>query len=208
MKPKPAWKPILEGPLAERAREAVRAIAGELREEPKAEPKPEGEAAGSPQRDLSLAGGKPGLAVFFAYLAQAEPDANHEETAFRCLQESIDGLPQLGLYPSLYSGLSGVAWATEHLAGRVYEPGDEDPNEEIDEFLNVLMTRSPWPGDYDVVSGLVGYGLYALERLSRPKAKEVLEKIVQRLDEIAEKKDGQVTWLTSPTSPLGGCEMT
>ena len=39
--------------------------------------------------------------------------------------------------------------------------------------------------DYDLIIGLVGIGVYALERLPRTSARECIELIVDRLDETA-----------------------
>ena len=58
---------------------------------------------------------------------------------------------------------------------------------------------SPWRGHYDLISGLVGFGVYALERLPRAGGRECLERVVARLAETAERRpDGTVTWRTGP----------
>src|SRR5262249_36055361 len=52
--------------------------------------------------------------------------------------------------------------------------------------------------DYDLINGLVGFCVYALERLSRPAALACLERIVERLAETAEQRPDGVTWWTNP----------
>jgi hypothetical protein len=52
--------------------------------------------------------------------------------------------------------------------------------------------------DYDLVSGLVGLGVYALERLPRPRARRALELIVDRLAELSETRPDGTTWHTPP----------
>lgn len=101
--------------------------------------------------------------------------------------------------PSLYVGFTGVAWATAHLAGHTVDSDSEDdPNEDIDDALNGYLTRSPWADDFDLVSGLVGLGVYALERLPRPGARAMLERVIDRLHESSERTSQGITWHTSP----------
>jgi lantibiotic modifying enzyme len=80
----------------------------------------------------------------------------------------------------------------------LFEPDDEDLNAAIDETLIDYLKRSPWEDDYDLVGGLVGIGVYALERLPRASAAKCLKVIVDRLDETAERKAEGITWLTHP----------
>jgi hypothetical protein len=61
-----------------------------------------------------------------------------------------------------------------------------------------VLRRTPWPGDYDLVSGLVGLGVYALERIARPTGPEMLERVVAHLDERARPYDDGITWFTEP----------
>jgi hypothetical protein len=58
------------------------------------------------------------------------------------------------------------------------------------------LALSPWPGDYDLISGLVGFGVYALDRLPRPLAAACLERVVERLDELAQRDGDRVSWHT------------
>jgi lantibiotic modifying enzyme len=183
------WSPLLAGRLRAQALEAVQAIARSL--------------STSKFRPVeadrgSLVGGHAGLAVFFTYLKQAGLANRRSKLAERFLDEAADAVAETSLTPSLFEGFTGVAWATEHLAGRLFDPDEEDANEEIDEALLDYVTQSPWTDDYDLVGGLVGIGVYALERLPRPEAKRLLELVIERLAESAERGRQGVTWHTSP----------
>ena len=176
-----AWGQLLDGELAARAEDVVTEIADALA----------GISAVSP---TSLAGGGPGIGLFFAYLASVRPGQGHEERAGRLLDAGFDGVAAALLDSSLFVGFSGVAWTAEHVLGGA----DDDPSASIDEALRELLAASPWRGDYDLVTGLVGLAVYALERMPRPSARECLELILDRMVEMAERRDGRATWRTPP----------
>jgi lantibiotic modifying enzyme len=187
------WQPLLVGDLAEQAWEAIRAIARALESMPLS-------------TEASLAGGTAGLALFHGYLSKAvgaEAEV-HAALAEDCLDEAIEALATTSMSAGLYSGFTGIAWAVEHLH-RVLAVGetevssdDEDINQEIDDAILSLLSRSPWKESYDLISGLVGFGVYALERFPRPAAVSCLEAVLDRLDEIAERHEQGVTWFTPP----------
>ena len=72
------------------------------------------------------------------------------------------------------------------------------PIQDIDEALYAYVGRTPWTGHYDLIGGLVGIGVYALERLPRPPAGAMLARVIDRLDELAEHNALGITWFTSP----------
>jgi hypothetical protein len=79
------------------------------------------------------------------------------------------------------------------------DAGDgEDPMTEIDDALLRYVGHTPWTADYDLIRGLAGIGVYALERLPRPGAVACLTKIVDRLSETAEHGPQGTTWHTAP----------
>ncbi|HEY4587972.1 MAG TPA: lanthionine synthetase C family protein, partial [Thermoanaerobaculia bacterium] len=188
------WSPILSPEAADRALRVVEEIAADVRKSA------EEQAAGSPawlRRGPSLAGGDAGEAYFFTYLDQVRPGAGYDDVAMSLLERAIEATGNLQAPPGLYSGFSGVAWTLEHLRGRLFEDdGGEDPGEEVIAALIDHVSLSPWRGHYDLISGLVGFAVYALERLPRPGGLECLERIVARLAETAERRPDGVTWLT------------
>jgi hypothetical protein len=74
---------------------------------------------------------------------------------------------------------------------------DEDPNACTDEALGAVLEQSPWPASCDLVSGLVGIGIYALERWPRASAGRCLERVVDRLAELAAAGGAHTTWHTA-----------
>ena len=115
------------------------------------------------------------------------------------LGRAIEVTATVQTLPSLYSGFAGVAWTVEHLRNRLFEePEGEDAGEEVAAAITKHISVSPWRGDYDLLNGLVGYGIYALERRPRSYGQECLEQVVARLAEIAERGPGGATWKTGP----------
>jgi lantibiotic modifying enzyme len=192
-----SWSPILSPEAADRALRVVEEIAADVRRSTE-EQQPE-----EPtwlRRGPSLAGGDAGEAYFFTYLEQVRPGRGFDDLAMALLERAIEATGSLQAPPGLYSGFSGVAWTLEHLRGRLFEDdGEEDPGEEVIAALIDHVGLSPWRGHYDLISGLVGFAVYAVERLPRSGGRECLERIVARLAETAERRpDGGVTWLTEP----------
>jgi hypothetical protein len=184
------WKPLLEGPLAEKVSVTLREIADALVD---ARPKVEALPA-------SLASGMAGRALFYSYLALANSDEAAADRAVDLVERAGDELAKSPMPPNLYSGFPGVAWTLEHLQGRLFESGgeedEEDPMLEIDEALLVPLSRTPWIGEYDLIGGLAGLGVYALERLPRASAAKILEQVVERLAELAKEMPDGTAWFS------------
>jgi hypothetical protein len=173
------WRPLLEGELAGRAREAVDSIATLLGTV--LAPKSANDAADR--------------ALLFGYLAMTGDAGDHAERSGQLLDDAFEALATTPTGPALYGGFSGVAWVAEHLSRQFDEA--EDDEEEIDEILEEAVA-APWQGAYDLISGLVGFGVLAVARLPRSSAIRCLEAIVDRLTETAEPIGEGLTWFTSP----------
>ncbi|HEX5718358.1 MAG TPA: lanthionine synthetase C family protein [Thermoanaerobaculia bacterium] len=206
------WRPLLEGDLAVQAWEAVNAVAQALAAWSPADPG-EDRTEIWLDRVVSLGGGMAGQALFHGYLFKAAGAERHAARAQQLLDEASEALAMTPMRPALYSGFTGIAWAAEHLGSlldgeeeqEAGEVEDEDMSEEIDQALLTALNRFSWAGDYDLVSGLVGFGVYALERFPRPTAVRCLEAVVDRLDESAERNGQEVTWF-GPTEVLSGAD--
>jgi len=188
--PMTTWRPLLEGDDAERAWAAIRDIAEALR--------PEAENLG-PDADPCFAGGTSGLATFYAYLGAESGNEEWIELAERLMEHSIDALTERPLRPDLYAGFTGIAWAIDNLRGILYDD-DEDDDDPIGEALvQVLDREEPYGiGQFDLIGGLAGYGIYAFHALPRPAARRSLELLVRRLIEIGQPVDGGFSWFSPP----------
>jgi lantibiotic modifying enzyme len=149
-----------------------------------------------------------------AYMSLAEAEGDWRERAIEYLNSAIERISLGGAsQPSgLYGGLAGIGWTVEHVthllndsdAGEAPSAEDgEDPLQELDQLILKRLEGGSWIGRYDLISGLVGVGVYWLERLPRPSAARGLELIVGHLEKLAEESRPGITWFTPPEVLVG-----
>lgn len=182
------WTPSLEYALQDHCIGLSNAIAEALKQ-----------SAGKWFRNASLGSGLSGLALLYAYRAQM-PGAEKQEaqTAVRYLEQALELAGDLDSGPHLFTGLPGVLWTVEYFKGRLVDPNSPDPCRPFDDVLKQMLERVPWYGDYGLFDGIVGLGVYLLERARHTDVTSMLELCVERLDEMAQHSFDGVTWLTPP----------
>ena len=176
------WSANLDGESRREAEDAIRSIAHALDEYSTV--------------DASLALGNAGFAVFYAYLAKA--GYGNGDIASRFLARATEAVATTRMDASLYGGFTGIGWTVSHLQRLRGGVVDENANEAIDETLLDYVKQWPWKHDYDLIGGLVGLGVYALEQLPAPAPIECLREIINRLHELAERTRDGITWFTAP----------
>lgn len=185
------WKPVVEGPLADEAWDAVTSIAeGVLAHPLVADP--------SPPVDTSPSGGLSGVALFLTYLAIATEDQTLADVVDRLLGRcihSLDGEPEGG--PYLMGGWVGTSWAVHHITRQFGETLASDSGS--DRMLLALTHRDPHQHTYDLMAGLVGYAIHALDRLPGSTARETLERIAVHFHTLHSQAKGGVVWRTEPS---------
>ncbi|MEZ6051989.1 MAG: lanthionine synthetase C family protein [Planctomycetaceae bacterium] len=175
------WQPLFDHADQDRVRAVIQMIEVALREELS-------RGVSSPD----LGNGLSGMALFFGTLAECTGDRSTHSIACECLRQATDLLEVTPLGPGLYAGFTGVAWTAAHL--------DPDASAEmfstVDDALLAHLSSHPWRSGFDLISGLVGIGVYFLERLPDSRASAGLDEILSRLDESAEHTDCGITWKT------------
>ncbi len=139
-------------------------------------------------RDIDLQDGAAGIALLHA--SRGERDA-----ALELIDRAEDALAALPLPPDLFTGVAGVAWCGDQVRALL---GEDEPerNEPIDELLAAHLDRADWPFDYDLASGLVGFGLYALGRGERGRS--IAERAVFHLARFAREDEEGIGFFTPP----------
>lgn len=169
------WEPLLHGELAGEAARAVRKIAVALAAAPEA----------APAADRTM---------FWAYACAEIDDVDASAAYEASLGDLVAELERGVAHPALYGGLCGIGWTLAH----VMDDGADEPLAVIDEALLELLAAPRWSGAYDLTQGLVGIGVYFLERLATSQAlpREGLARVVRQLAALAEPAAGGVTWHT------------
>jgi lantibiotic modifying enzyme len=187
------WRALLGGTEADRALGVVEEIAANLSSFLSSRHRANLESS------LSLASGLAGASLFFAYLHQTMPGKAYDDKAIELLDQAVRGLNDSRSGPTLYHGFPGVAWVLEHLQGRIMDD-EEDPGEEIAAVVGRLVSQWPSTNSFDLTDGLVGLGVYALERFPRPGMEACLQSIVDQLGTMAHRQQGTATWWTPPAA--------
>lgn len=144
-----------------------------------------------------------GLAGQLLYLVcQRESDSPRDLQ--RAIEVGIDrvlaGLESTSLDASFAGGISGIGWVLQFIInhdkecclGR-YDAGDLV---EIDEALCAYVAPTPWKFDFDLVSGLVGIGIYALRRREFVSGQHLIAQVVHQLAASAVGDQQECAWRT------------
>lgn len=188
-----AWRGLLDGPLRARARQVLDDITAALRDD-------------ALTFDHPSLDGWANRALFFGYLARHDGGRDAQALSDRYLERAVAGLATVPMLPGLHGGFTGIAWVVEHLAedgdgaktGRAAGEDDADPGLSVDEALCETLAEGRWTRPWDLIGGLAGIGVYALERSRRPSGRECLARVVERLAELAERRGPGVAWWTRP----------
>ncbi len=198
MSPRRRWQPILSGALRREALDAVLGIAEALRQPPSVPEKGPLDRDQAAAHELGLLAGRAGIAVFFAYLSETDLFPDAEALAWECLDEAVAGLGAQPLGFSLAAGVCGIGWAYDHINRHLCGARDRGELREIDAALLDLLREWPPSGEYDLLYGLAGIGVYALERLPARAARTMVGLVVERLAAQAVEVEGGAAWWTPP----------
>jgi lantibiotic modifying enzyme len=189
------WRPLFSGPEAAQILSVVQEIAAAVSS---GAPRPGNVSAQAfPRWRNTLSAGLPGQSLLQAYLAFQGAGGSYGDMAIDLLDQATDAAAALRLTESLYFGFTGIAWVTAHLTGRLFEE-DEDSCLEIDELLLGSLSRPSGAAGYELLNGVVGLGVYALERLPRSSAVRCLEAVVAHLEARAERSPEGIAFLSPP----------
>jgi hypothetical protein len=176
------WTPILPGAWREEARRALTAITEDL-------------LACEHHEDPTLGSGTAGLSVSLAHLVSSSSDPRLTDQAMAWLDHAVAHLGSTHYPASLLSGGLGVAWAVAHLEGFFFD-AEEDLNADFDLQVAEALPHLARTFDYDLVTGLSGIGIYALER--GPRGHHLLARVVDHLHDLATPESPGLTWFTPP----------
>jgi hypothetical protein len=167
---------------AARARAAIDAIALDLE-------------SGASDWGVGLSQGLADRALFYAWRGVTFADdaaTARAQVLLHCLVE-VAQEPSEALW--LMRGSAGLGWTIAHLSDR--ESADAALRTIDTTILTALEQRS-WRFDYDLLSGLVGLGVYALARAPGEPARRMLERVLDHLEATAVRTPAGLAWHTPP----------
>jgi lantibiotic modifying enzyme len=133
-------------------------------------------------------------ALLFTVADQVWPGQRYGEAREAALERAVHSLDDAHSM-GLFGGCAKVAWVLDYAEGTK----DDDSNEEFDDQLReFLADANPCGGQYDLISGWVGIGVYALERVHHPAAAWCVGRIVELLEASAQVSERGTTWFTPP----------
>lgn len=195
------WKPTLIGASRQAAIEAVDAIADALQPAMESWGKRWDDPAGID--NASMACGRAGAALFFAYRAAALPQRD-DAPAIDLIEEALNQLSQRAMDCSLYCGFTGLAWVCDQIASLSGNTStEEDVNAEIDAALLEHVSRRRPDAEWDLIDGLTGIGVYGLNRLTRPNGRKIAEQVVEALAGLAQLQPDGLSWPTPERRHVG-----
>ena len=165
------WVPILDGDLADSARDAIRCIAVELPTTP----------------PIELAAD---LTLWWAYAADQLGDASNRYD--RATDALIRRIETDNRALGLHGGLAGAGWVLAHVS--------EDAEGVLGPIDEAVIGAIPTLEKSELVAGLAGLGVYLLERLEKSPSPAVaagLEALVARLDLLGIRDADGMFWTDS-----------
>jgi len=130
------------------------------------------------------------------WLLAESGEARHRHTARRllALAAALHGARAPNV--ALFAGLTGLQWTFDALSTVLYEE-EPDAEAELDRLLAEVLRVERWRGHHDLVSGLVGIGVYALANPRAGRCGELCAALLDQLERSAIRPEpAQATWIT------------
>jgi len=126
------------------------------------------------------------------------------ETALDYLNRAASSASQEKQSIALFGGLAGIGWMHGHVMRvNCFADSDDAANSilaPIDERILFQLRVARWVGPYNLTQGLVGIGIYWLERLPSPAALEGLSLVVSHLAKLSHESWGGLSWIKHGTN--------
>lgn len=144
-----------------------------------------------------LTNGKAGISIFYYYIGQHFNNEKFTDKAVFYLEECLASLEQNIDGTTLFGGFAGIAWLYQFYINE----GIIDTDAESDQFFEtsdrVCLTeaiKEASKKNYDLLYGVVGYGLYYLERHKSSDMSFQLTEIIKLLDQFSKRDEDGIFW--------------
>ncbi|MDJ1470235.1 lanthionine synthetase C family protein [Xanthocytophaga flava] len=135
---------------------------------------------------VSLVDGSAGVLLFYAYLYQTYQQGEYFEKFSALLESSIDFLEQYPTDSSLAYGFTGLFWVIQHLINNgILQQETQQMLEPLLETVIQSCKSDYETGNFDLLVGLIGKGVYFMEGYYLTENKNALEQTVYYLSQLA-----------------------
>ena len=144
-----------------------------------------------------LASGAAGIAIFFYYYSMVN---NGCAPLARDYLEGALTIPPTNVHTpvSLHGGICGIAWMMEHLKPLWFEDDSFDPNDEVDSLLIDYLRDHKDSLPYDLIGGLVGTGVYAIQRYRIKNIDQPIQLVLDTIKAQSSFEEAGISWFTPP----------
>lgn len=147
--------------------------------------------------EAGLLGGKAGIVLLFAYLSKLFPGKEYLNHTLEYLDDLSNALANDELEYNMSGGVAGIAFVFQHLRNiGILDLSDDLNLSELDEFINLGIDNDFTNGNWDPLHGMVGLGIYFLERNTETGEKKYIEKIVDHLSAMRTPVGEYKLWIT------------
>jgi lantibiotic modifying enzyme len=141
--------------------------------------------------------GKAGIVLLFAYLSKLFPEKGYSKTITKVLDDLSDSLSLDELSYDMSTGVAGISFAFQHLRNiGILEKSNDLNLPEIDEFISMGADHDFKNGNWDPLHGMVGLGIYFLERNKETGETKYLDKIIEYLAQMRTAAGDNKVWIT------------
>ena len=131
-------------------------------------------------------------ALFHAYADMGNVCPDESDRCSAVIDAYLDVMPSEG-HLGLYGGWTGLGWLTSH-----FDVEEDVVGVHVDGLLSATLPTYPPKSGYDLISGLVGIGVYFIERLPSESATRGLGLVLDALEAMSSETNGGTTWFTAP----------
>ena len=140
-------------------------------------------------------------ALLFHYLDRTQPERGYRQLAVDHWRQAAELVADSPTGPTLLEGFVGVAWVAQHLRETLGQDA-EDLNASIDDALLPWLAGLPVEQPFELLYGVVGVGVYALDRLPVASGARCLDKVLDWLERTAQTREGGMVWCRPGTTEV------
>jgi lantibiotic modifying enzyme len=148
-------------------------------------------------KKIDFANGSAGVAIFLGLASKYFENENYKEKSIEFISNCLEKIPKIDyeLEGTFFNGLSGIVWSILFLnKNNIIEIDENSFFEEFDLYIEKFLINSIEKGEYDLLHGYLGIGLYLLEKPDNSNSLMLLEKIFDALKQNAIECEDGIKW--------------